>query len=256
MNEATWPNGPLWKRAATLVAVGLLGVAALALQPIPDHLLQAQSELAEVPVWALKLLGMLNPAVLLIVASLCGALVAHRVGLRSVLAGTAPAEEVSRGWGLATGLGLLTGVMLVGLDVMAAPWVGRSWEQWLWQAAQPTLQSSAVGVFYGGITEEILMRWGLMSVLAWGLCSLIGQRWRGPALLVAAMLTALVFGAAHLPALAAQMELTNAILVRTLVLNGLAALVYAWVFWRHHLEAAMVSHACSHLAIAALWGLL
>jgi len=256
MNEATRPDEAFWKRASVLVALGLLGVAALALHPIPEHLLRAQPELAQVPVWTLKLLGMLNPVVLLIVASLCGALVAHRVGLRSVLAGTVPAEEVSRGWGLAAGLGLVTGVVLVGLDVMAAPWVGGSWEQWLWQAAQPTLQSSAVGVFYGGINEEILMRWGLMSVLAWGLCSLIGQRWRGPALLAAAMLTALVFGAAHLPALAAQLELTNAILVRTLVLNGLAALVYAWVFWRHHLEAAMVSHACSHLAMGALWGML
>lgn len=256
MNETTRPNGPLWKRAATLVAVGLLGVAALALQPIPEHLLRAQPELAEVPGWALKLLGMLNPAVLLIVAALCGALVAHRVGLRSVLAGTVAAGEVSHGWGLAASLGLVTGVVLVGLDVMAAPFFGASWEKTLWKVAQPTPQSLAVGVFYGGITEEILMRWGLMSVLAWGLRSLIGQRWRGPALLAAAVLTALVFGAAHLPVLAAQVELTNAIMVRTLVLNGLAALVYAWVFWSHHLEAAMLSHACSHLAMGALWGLL
>lgn len=70
---------------------------------------------------------------------------------------------------------------------------------------------------------------------------------------MAAVLTAVVFGVAHLPALAVQVELTNAIATRTVVLNGLAALVYAWVFWRHHLEAAMLCHACSHLAMGAAW---
>jgi membrane protease YdiL (CAAX protease family) len=64
-----------------------------------------------------------------------------------------------------------------------------------------------------------------------------------------------LFAAGHLPAVAAQLDLTPAIVARTLVLNGVAGLLYGWLFWRRHLEAAMVAHACTHLGLAA-WRLL
>lgn len=256
MNAGSQPRRALWKRAGTLVGAGMLGLATLALQPIPASVLQAKPELAATPPWMLQLMGLLTPTVLLVLAALCGGLVAHRVGLRSVLAGTASAEGARRGWGLAAALGLVTGGVLVWLDGMAAPLLGPPWEQFLRQASQPTPQALWLGVLYGGITEEILMRWGLMSGLAWAVWMLCGKRRPGPALVVAAAVTALAFGGGHLPALAAQLELTPAIVVRTLVVNAMAALVYAWVFWRHHLEAAMLSHACSHLAMGALWAML
>jgi len=241
------------------VGLGLLGVATLLLQPIPHALLQAQPELAQMPTWALKLLGLVNPTVLLLVAVVCGALVAHRVGLRSLVAGTAGTVRISdakHGWGRAIALGLVIGALLVLLDLALAPWAGPAWTQFLQSASQPTPQGLLMGLLYGGLTEEILMRWGLMSGLAWALWAFTGKRWPVPSLVVAALFTAVAFGAAHLPALAAQVELTQTIVVRTLVLNGLAALVYTWVFWRHHLEAAMLCHACSHVAMGAVWALL
>lgn len=253
MNPLSKTTRPLWRRVGTLVAVGLPGVATLLWQPIPVALLQAQPELAQMPLWRLKLLGLLNPTALLFVAALCGAVAAHRVGLRSFLAGTAGTADAKRGWGLAAALGLLASASLVALDAVLAPWVGPAWEQFLSQASQPTPRGLLMGVLYGGITEEILMRWGLMGGLAWALWTLGGKRRPAPALAMAALMASAAFGAAHLPALAAQVELTNAIVVRTLALNGLAGLIYAWVFWRHHLEAAMLSHACSHLAMAMLW---
>ncbi len=255
MNDLTQLRPLLWKRTGALVALGLLGVATLLLQPVPPALLQAQPGLAQMPVWALRLLGLVNPTVLLFVAALCGALTAHRLGLRSLLAGTADTADATHGWAHAAALGLLTGALLVALDLALAPWVGTAWEQFLRNASQPSPQGLLMGVLYGGITEEILMRWGLMSGLAWAIWALTGKQRPGSALLVAAVLTALAFGAAHLPALATQVELTHAIVVRTMLLNGVAALVYAWVFWRYHLEAAMLSHACSHLAMAAVSGL-
>lgn len=253
MDEVTGLRRSLWRRVGVLVALGLPGIATLWLQPIPPALLQSQPELAQMPEWAIKLLGLLNPILLLCVAAWCGAMVAHRVGLRSLLAGAGSTNDVTHGWGLSAAMGLVAGALLVALDMALAPWVGPAWEQFLKSASQPTLQSLAMGVLYGGITEELLMRWGLMSTLAWVLWVCTGKRHPGLALMVAAVLTAAAFGAAHLPALAVQVELNNAIVARTLVLNGLAALVYAWVFWRHHLEAAMLCHACSHLAMGAIW---
>jgi hypothetical protein len=59
-------------------------------------------------------------------------------------------------------------------------------------------------IAYGGVVEEVMMRWGVMSVLAW----LLG---------------------------------TN------LILNGWAALIFSWLFWKTGLEAAMMAHALFHV---------
>lgn len=255
MNEVIEPHGAAWKRAGPLVGAGLLGVASLVLQPVPQAVLPAQPEPVAMPLWALKVLALVTPTVLLVVAALVGVLVAHRVGLRSLLAGTAQPEEGNRGWWPAAAAGLATGALLVGLDALLAPWLGGSWQAFLSQASRADASALLMGVLYGGITEEILMRWGLMGALAWALWSLGGQRHLGASLVLAALVTAVVFGLAHLPVLQAQLELSAGMVWRTLCLNGLAALVYAWVFWRHHLEAAMLSHACSHLAMGAIWAL-
>ena len=54
-------------------------------------------------------------------------------------------------------------------------------------------------MFYGGVTEEILQRWGLMSVLAWALVKVIGDR--DVAMWIAITLAALTIGVGQLPAL-------------------------------------------------------
>ena len=255
LNNVLTARRPLWKQVACLVGLGLLGVLSLLLQPVSEQLLSQYPEFADMPVWGLKLLVMLNPLVLLIVAAWLGALVAHRVGLRSLVAGTAWSIDTHRAWLQAAVAGLLTGAVLVCLDVLAAPWLGESWQRYLWQASRPNAHSLLIGVLYGGVTEEILMRWGLMSVLAWAMWRLVGRKHNGLAIVFAIFAVALVFGMAHLPVLAAQLELSTGIVTRTVLLNALAGLVYGWVFWRHHLEAAMLSHACSHLAMGMVWAL-
>jgi membrane protease YdiL (CAAX protease family) len=112
-----------------------------------------------------------------------------------------------------------------------------------------------MGVLYGGVAEEVMLRWGAMSLIAWALVSLLRSQARTVSMALAVAVAALLFAAGHLPALAAQVDLTPAMVARTLMLNGVAGLLYGWLFWRRHLEAAMVAHACTHLGLAA-WRLL
>nr|WP_255346143.1 CPBP family glutamic-type intramembrane protease [Pseudoxanthomonas sp. GW2] len=113
-----------------------------------------------------------------------------------------------------------------------------------------------MGPLYGGLAEEVIARWGVMSLLAWGLARVWGERRQRLALVLAVVVSALAFGAAHLPMLAAQIDLSPAIVARTLVLNALGGVVYAVVFIRHGLEAAMAAHASTHLGLLAAraWG--
>ncbi|NJO08013.1 MAG: CPBP family intramembrane metalloprotease [Chloroflexaceae bacterium] len=121
-----------------------------------------------------------------------------------------------------------------------------------------TIGYTIMGVLYGGMTEEILLRWGVLSLLAWGLWRLAGRPTaadRRPAAVVmwAAIIgAAVLFGVGHLPAVAALAPLTPILIARTIALNSVAGIIFGWLYWRHHLEAAMVAHATFHIVLTAI----
>lgn len=101
-------------------------------------------------------------------------------------------------------------------------------------------------VLMGGVAEEVMFRWGVMSVLAWAVAAVgVGS--------VAAIWTAIVvsgvlFGLGHLPgAVAVGVPLTRTIVVMAIVLNLLVAVGFGWLFWRSGLLAAIVAHALVHV---------
>ncbi|HLL45691.1 MAG TPA: CPBP family glutamic-type intramembrane protease, partial [Longimicrobiaceae bacterium] len=122
----------------------------------------------------------------------------------------------------------------------------------LYQEGERTLAVTLAGMLYGGITEELMMRWGVMSLLAWAGWRLF-QRGRGepgPAVMWAAILAAaLLFGAGHLGAVSAIAPLTVAVVARTVALNALAGVAFGWLFWRRSLEAAMLAHMTGHVVL-------
>ena len=108
------------------------------------------------------------------------------------------------------------------------------------------------GVLYGGITEELIMRLFLVSLVAW-----VCGRWlRTPGGLptsgpfwIAIVLVAVLFGLGHPPATSAITPRTTTLVVRALVLNGIAGIAFGYLYWKHGLEAAMVGHMGAHLVM-------
>lgn len=100
--------------------------------------------------------------------------------------------------------------------------------------------------FSGGITEEVMFRLFGLTVLAW-LGSIVFHDSEGrptlPVLGFATMLTALLFGLAHLPIqLLIGFPLTPLLIVRAVVLPGGAGIVFGWLYWSRGLESAIVAH--------------
>ena len=95
--------------------------------------------------------------------------------------------------------------------------------------------------------------WWLLALLgpllAWGLWRLGGGRGTPARWVIALAMTvaALAFATGHLPALASLLAPTPGLVARTLLLNTLAGMVFGWLYWRHHLEEAMLAHATTHL---------
>ena len=109
----------------------------------------------------------------------------------------------------------------------------------------------AVKLLYGGITEELLMRWGVMTLLLWLGWRLLrrghGQP-RNGLVATAVLFSAVLFAVGHLPAAQAMAgELTMPVVAFVLVGNTVFGLLAGGLFARHGLEAAIIAHVLAHL---------
>ncbi|PYS74649.1 MAG: CPBP family intramembrane metalloprotease, partial [Acidobacteria bacterium] len=98
--------------------------------------------------------------------------------------------------------------------------------------------------FYGGLYEEIFCRLFLLSLFAW----LLNRSWRkdrklsSGAFWAGNVIAAILFGLGHLPSASLVMPITPLVVGAALVLNGLAGLVFGWLFKVRGLETAMIAH--------------
>lgn len=235
-----------WRLGSTLWLLGMPGVVAVVWALLPP--LKANEALLPLPLWAVVLLSGLQTSVLLALAVAVGVWLAPRVGLRaptvsSWLAGQ-PIFPLLRAQALPGMLGGLAGAAWLWALSQVAP-----------AALQPSDPASAmplvVKLLYGGITEELLVRWGVMTLLLW-LCWRVLQRGQGQPgrglVAVAVLLSALLFALGHLPAAQALAgALTVPVVVFVLVGNTAFGLVAGWLYVRHGLEAAILAHVLAHL---------
>ena len=120
-----------------------------------------------------------------------------------------------------------------------------------------TLVSLVIGVtygsiagFYGGITEEILLRFGLITLLVWLLVKITRALEPTPTLMwIAIVGAAVIFGLGHLPATAALIALTPIVVLRAIVLNGIGGIIFGWLYWKRGLEMAIIAHFTTDLVI-------
>lgn len=105
-------------------------------------------------------------------------------------------------------------------------------------------------MLYGGITEELLLRWGLMTALVWLPWRFLQGRQGAPRAAyfwLAIVTSAVLFGAGHLPAATALVgELTLEVVVFVVGANAAFGVLFGYLFWRYGLEAAMIAHATAH----------
>jgi hypothetical protein len=199
--------------------------------------------------------SLVQPVVLLIVASAIGTRLAPRLGFRSHVTARITEAPINRPLieeaRTAAPAGFGAGVLIVGLDVLFSSVAGSALVRTESVSIPTVLASIPLRFLYGGITEEVLLRWGFMTLLVWGGWRFSGRPVRPSRTTVwmAIVTAAVVFGAGHLPAVAAATPLTAAVIARTVLLNSIGGVVFGWLYWRFSLEAAMVGHAAAHIAL-------
>lgn len=219
--------------------------------PIPT-----ETEIPPIP--ALKLLSLIQQAVILSVAVLTGVLFASKVGLSS------PVAEAAASGGDAVSTfksqiipgiigGLAGGGSLVLIAAVLKPFMSPEVLVKLGELGK--VLPLPVRLLYGGIIEELLLRWGLMTLLVWAAWRLFakGRGQPKPAYFVGAILvSSLLFAIGHLPlAFMLFPEPTFAVIVFAIVGNSAFGLIGGYLYWKIGLESAMLAHALTHVVIFA-----
>lgn len=236
---------------------GVLSFLLIDISALISVLPQPAGEQTELPPPAiLKLLSLIQPTVLVTIAVLVGVWLTERLGLHAPAA-----EALSRGDGFLSNLkpqilpgvlsGLVSGVAIVLIWIITKPFLSP---EFVTRAEGfNRLIPGAVRLLYGGFTEEILLRWGVMTFFVWAAWGVM-QKGSGepkPAYFIGAILaSAVLFGIGHLPiASVLAGELTVPLVVYVVGANSIFGIVAGFLYWKKGLEAAIIAHMSAHLVL-------
>ena len=257
-----------WKIFFILLAASIVGVVAV----IPYSLAIQSSQLSElnlpIPTWLLISLQVIQNTVMFAVVILVGLFAANRVGLglpvlEARLRGEAVGQKIKAFLLPSILLGIVGSALVILLDALVfnpllMAELGEKAAALNQEALQPAAWKGLLASFYGGIDEEILLRLGLMSVLVW-LGRFVSKTEEGhPTLAVlwsANILAAILFGLGHLPATAAIFPITPLVIVRAIALNGLIGIACGYLYFKHGLESAMLSHFTADIVLHVILAL-
>ena len=232
---------------------GMLGISAL-MPVIPSLLATLSNEALPVSLCVVQAAAFAQATVLLTVAVLLGRALTPQVGLsapaleaavthRSIVDALKP--QIIPG---ITG-GVVGGLAISALSVIFLPHLPAAFVTATKQLSLPALPR----LLYGGITEEILMRWGLMTVLVWIPYRLIQKRAgrvKTRYYVTAIVLSAIIFGLGHLPVVQLlSPALTAPLVTYVITANALFGVMAGYLYWRRGLESAILAHMVAHVIL-------
>lgn len=235
------------RRWQVLLIAGLIGVASLLLVPFEALISKPISP------FALRALATVQPAILTAIAVMLGEITARRVGLQTPLINAwldagKPLAVFRRQAppALLVGAGVAAILVVYGMTIGKDLAAGTGSQARLASFDLPLVTK----LLYGGITEELLTRWALVSIFTWLGWRLVGCPDRLPLSVstMAVVIAALLFGAGHLPLLSLiTPHPSTRLVVAVLAGNAFPGMLFGALYVRRGLEAAMFAHMTSHL---------
>lgn len=123
-------------------------------------------------------------------------------------------------------------------------------------AVKPTVPYLIATVTYGAVIEEVMLRLFLMSLIAFILHKLFdkkSEKTSAATLIVANIVSALLFAAGHLPATFMTIGSSPMIIFRCFLLNGGLGLAFGYLYRKYGLRYAMIAHGGCHIISKLIW---
>ena len=235
----------IWRHGFALWLLGMPGVVALAFSVQPEWL---KHLVLVYPLPVARWVVGVSLSLLLALAVALGVMLGQRVGLGTPLVNIA-----------LQGRSPWRGIRFLSLPGLAGGIVGAAWLVtlvMLWpeslSVVDPVYSLPLLPkLLYGGITSELLLRYGVMSLVMWLLWKRFGHAQRRPGWLLgwsAVVITALLGGA--VPAYLAwsmSATLSGAVLAQLMMCEIVYGLLAGLLFWRYGLEVAILAHVVTYL---------
>lgn len=234
--------------ALILYGAGLIGILSILTMEIPlppeaEAILKDRFTPQQI-----KLLILVNPALILAVAVVVGTVLYQKVHLTvplieklaGVNSGPVHASHILK-FGISGGI--LSGLLLSLTGLVFYPFLPSEFIE-LGESLKPSLPARFL---YGGITEEILMRYGLMTLLVW-IASKIFSGTKPMVYWIGIILSSIIFALGHFPiAYQAVADPSIGLLSYILIGNTIGGLIFGWLYWKKGLESAFLAHIFAHV---------
>ncbi|MEP7703530.1 CPBP family intramembrane glutamic endopeptidase [Paraglaciecola sp. 25GB23A] len=240
------------KPSVFLFILGFVGIVSIV--PFIPNLLALQSAPLPLTVEMIQVVSVIQSSVLLLFLVGLGSVFSKKVGLSSpVIFALAHSEnalkELKPQIIPAIIGGIVGGVFLLALLGTFSSYLPAEFLS----AGEKLMPPWYTKLLYGGITEELLIRWGLMSFFVWGMYRLTqksGSDIRSHNYILAILVSSLIFGLGHLPiAFALSPEITAPLVAYIILGNASFGFIAGYLYWKRGLECAIGAHMVAHLTM-------
>lgn len=186
------------------------------------------------------------------VTGFLGYLLADRIGLLRSFAFRKKPLMMTIAWGVLGGIGffLLENIVFSAL----IPEVNLFYENKSFSAVYLVTE-----IFYGGVAEELMLRFFFMSLLAFLIWKIFARKYAkeeipAAVFIAANIIAAMTFAAGHLPATYTMYgKLSALILIRCFLINGGLGLIFGRLYRKYGIQYAMTAHALIHVVNDSLF---
>lgn len=200
----------------------------------------------------IKWVILINPAMMVMVAVLIGTFLHDKVKLSSPIIKSLVTKSSKYDIGsiLKFGVlgGVLAGVLITISSAIFTPYLPTA----MVELAENIDVTLANRFLYGGITEEIMLRFGLMTLVVWIVSKILTAEssiiyWIG------IIISSIVFGLGHLPIVFQTVTDPSVLLIIYVIVgNSLGGFIFGWLYWKKGLESAMIAHIFAHIVMLSL----
>jgi hypothetical protein len=239
-----------FKQSLILWIIGVIGVLSLLITPFPISIFPTEVQ-QKINPETFKYLLLINPLMMVTLAVLMGHFITAKVGLHSFILenfvqGKAINKDAIKNLIMyAIPCGLAAGIFLVLYTYFLNPYLPKELAE-LEKIYQPNF---LIRFLYGGVTEEILLRWGILSLIIW-IFKLIFKNTKPLFWWLSIIISSILFGMGHLPITFMLIKNVTPFLIFFIVSsNAIFGILAGWLFWKKGLEYSILAHISAHCVL-------